>query len=184
MPAATGLGDIPGTILACLSGLQPLSPLPVTSLALSAHPWELLMGQVLLHPVPIVSAAHPAGSVHGHQCHQAMASLWTPPNASSHPPPLAPSRQRIAGCIPMSGTLQKPEQKLWFFYSDLWPSGAHHLAFHLHPKSHFNYTSGRDHFRELLFGAKFWWEKNLMNSRTILKGPRRLESQPEACPCQ
>lgn len=74
--------------------------------------------------------------------------------------------------------------KTVFFYSDLWPSGAHHLAFHLHPKSHFNYTSGRDHFRELLFGAKFWWEKNLMNSRTILKGPRRLESQPEARPCQ
>lgn len=63
-------------------------------------------------------------------------------------------QQRVTGCIPITATLQKPKQKLCGFYSDLWPSGTHHLAFHLHPKSHFNYTSGRDHFRELLFGTK------------------------------
>lgn len=149
MPAATGLGDIPRAILVSLSGLQTLSPLPVTSLTLSACPWELLMGQVPVHPVPTVSS-----------CHQHTLCAWPVPPAHGLPVGtprcqftlVAPSRQRVTDCIP--GTLEKPKQKSCGFHSGLCLSGTHHLAFYSHPKSHFNYTSGRDHFRELLFGTK------------------------------
>lgn len=99
--------------------------------------------------VPSWHPALPAGSVRG-QCHQLMPSLWTPPDANSHPQPTAPSSRELPAASPSQGC----PSKNYVDFSDLWPSGTHHLAFHLHPKSRFNYTSGRDHFRELLFGAK------------------------------
>lgn len=111
--------------------LSPLCPLLASC---HQHTLQALCMASATSSCPLCGHGHPQMPVYTHQ-------PWHLPG-------------RVTSCILITGTLQKPKQKLCGFYSDLWPSGPHHLAFHLHPKSHFNYTLRRDHFRELLFGAK------------------------------
>lgn len=99
----------------------------------------------------------PCPSAHG-QYHQLVPPLGTPPDANLlQPAPMGPRRQRGTGHVPISGTQQKiPKGKYCGFCRDRLPPGPHHMAFHLHPQSHFNYAPGRDQFKELLSGAKCW----------------------------
>lgn len=79
---------------------------------------------------------------------------------------------------PLQGPHRRsPSENYLGFCRDLWPPGTHHhWAFHLHPKSHFNYTPGEGSLQGVAFWGKKSVEKTPMNSG---KNPYEQSNNPD-----
>lgn len=175
MPTATGLGDIPRAILVSFSGFQPLSRL-ITGTFCSC------LGATQVHPVPAVS---PPGILHSLQ------ALWVASAISScpHGHPQMPIYTHSPWHLPAESCQLHPHHRdaqaqiMWVLVTS-GPQEPITWLFIYIPKAAVITPRGGITSGSCILGQNVDGKKNPMNSQTTLKRPRRLERQPQACPCQ
>lgn len=172
-PLLTGLGDTPRATLVALHGFWPLSPSPTTLLPLFSHLWELLTGQV--HPVPTVSPPGTPPPAQPQAAHMGSATSSCP--RWGHPQmlicciqhPWDPAGRGAPAASPSQEPNRKTPREKFVGFAETGcppPPVTHHLAFHLHPKSHVNYTLGRESLQGVAFWGKKLVEKPPLTSQT------------------